>query len=1035
MAELSQIQKTIEDSVIFLESCTPEQLNEKCKYLFELVLPPKSTVQKDETKAKDEPKTTKAVESAVTHLNPALVQKSLDSHYDRLMKIYDRSKNRDLGLVLARLLMVFHQDESLPQNMSVLMCKIGPEAYKIWGTDFTRNACIYLAQHYRAHKDLEILPNIHAALEYLMRFEHHVEVLDCILETNQLDLIIPYVTDKLQLKFFHYIQQNLFYSSDPENYKNQMRVLFQLYKAQYPFTALSIALEFTDKEMVKQVYEVIQQKEQEEQMQFCLILAQHQNLQSDFFMGDKILQNVLKNNHQSSIYLKAVQKLNLVPPKQVDDIMKRKDIEIDWAKFNSYAGNYFLNAFVHIGYQDDYMFNSDILRESQDAEKAVSESQILTAQAEIQQNNLPQQLPEGHNLFITSKFDAQKTDISTAIAAGSLGIVNMWAGYAKNFEFMQRYANSPDKWIRAGAMLGYGLSAHGCKPDTFDFLINLLGGQFNPYMDQVVEPVTVKNLPNQYASSVSNSSVNDKVARNNSTIEYTNCKEALCALSLGIAYMGTNNEKAKNIFIQRLKQSSSDIQNDIPLLEKNPRCYACLALGLICAGSGDLEVADIILRVMAGNSRSQRVLRFFPLCVIGLGLIFMHVAKEKDGEKKVEEYCSQIFEKLTAVTKPDSQQEKLAVTAPEDNTQLAAYLQTLITIFAYANQGNIQVIQDLMQAMTDSIQGRVAAEEAVNISKFDKDQQLGNKQNEIKDYVAETGQPLLLPSSDRNIWPGDNMDPATLFVIGLGLLTGDDQITNQMVSRFAERILKFANINAQRAVPFLLALTSLSNPKPELVDDLSKLALHTDKTISFNALIALGLIGCGTQNFKIAGVLRHSIESKCYSEDNIEHVILGAQLAFGLLNAGKGAVGLSKNSLTQITSLATVLMFTGPSAEVMLRPKCQPIFYLLACAMKPKFRSAVDKNGQDVQVKVRAGRAIEELSGEKPFRLAGFALHEMPIVTGLEDQVVIVDEKWKSTYESIRGIGDVNVVVVKPEVQESTKENAGEAMKVEELYT
>ena len=67
------------------------------------------------------------------------------------------------------------------------------------------------------------------------------------------------------------------------------------------------------------------------------------------------------------------------------------------------------------------------------------------------------------------------------------------------------------------------------------------------------------------------------------------------------------------------------------------------------------------------------------------------------------------------MTKPDSPQEKLTVTAPEDNIQLAALLQSMINIFAFASQGNIQVLQDLMLAM------RVAAEEAISINKFDKD--------------------------------------------------------------------------------------------------------------------------------------------------------------------------------------------------------------------------------------------------------------------------------------------------------------------------
>lgn len=84
----------------------------------------------------------------------------------------------------------------------------------------------------------------------------------------------------------------------------------------------------------------------------------------------------------------------------------------------------------------------------------------------------------------------------------------------------------------------------------------------------------------------------------------------------------------------------------------------------------------------------------------------------------------------------------------------------------------------------------------------------------------------------------------------------------------------------------------MSNPQPQLIDDLAKLALNMDPTLSFNATIALGLIGCGTQNFKIAGLLRHVLESKCYSEDKVEHVVFAVEFAFGLLNAGKGALGL-----------------------------------------------------------------------------------------------------------------------------------------------
>lgn len=73
-------------------------------------------------------------------------------------------------------------------------------------------------------------------------------------------------------------------------------------------------------------------------------------------------------------------------------------------------------------------------------------------------------------------------------------------------------------------------------------------------------------------------------------------------------------------------------------MEKNPRGFAILAAGLVAVGSCDVEVADIMLRVMAGNSVTQRALRFFPLSCLGLGLIFLGAGRTKEGVEAAEKY-------------------------------------------------------------------------------------------------------------------------------------------------------------------------------------------------------------------------------------------------------------------------------------------------------------------------------------------------------------------------------------------------------------
>lgn len=156
------------------------------------------------------------------------------------------------------------------------------------------------------------------------------------------------------------------------------------------------------------------------------------------------------------------------------------------------------------------------------------------------------------------------------------------------------------------------------------------------------------------------------------------------------------------------------------------------------------------------------------MCV-AIGLIFLQ--KGESHEDLIQNYCETILQKLLEVEKPDSAAERSQTTAQEDNIQLAAYLQTIINVFAYAGSGNVHVLKDMMEILTDSIQGRVAAEEAIQISQFDmgKDKR-ADKQ--VTEQAAETGKPLTLPNSDKNIWPGDNLDPSTLLVVGLGFVAG-----------------------------------------------------------------------------------------------------------------------------------------------------------------------------------------------------------------------------------------------------------------------
>lgn len=77
-----------------------------------------------------------------------------------------------------------------------------------------------------------------------------------------------------------------------------------------------------------------------------------------------------------------------------------------------------------------------------------------------------------------------------------------------------------------------------------------------------------------------------------------------------------------------------------------------------------------------------------------------------------------------------------------------------------------------------------------------------------------------------------------------------------MAMRLLNHILHFAKTDKKKVVPLALAVLSLSNAKINVMDLLFKLAYDTDTEISYRAIICLGLVGAGTNNSRLADILR-----------------------------------------------------------------------------------------------------------------------------------------------------------------------------------
>ena len=120
-------------------------------------------------------------------------------------------------------------------------------------------------------------------------------------------------------------------------------------------------------------------------------------------------------------------------------------------------------------------------------------------------------------------------------------------------------------------------------------------------------------------------------------------------------------------------------------------------------------------------------------------------------------------------------------------------------------------------------------------------------------------------------------------VLGIALIASSEEIGNEMVGRTLNHLLQYGELNIKRAIPLALAILNISNPKLPVQDLLMKLAHDSDVELSQRAIIALGLIGAGTNNSRLADLLRQ-LASYYQKEDNTMFFI---RISQGLLYMGK----------------------------------------------------------------------------------------------------------------------------------------------------
>lgn len=458
--------------------------------------------------------------------------------------------------------------------------------------------------------------------------------------------------------------------------------------------------------------------------------------------------------------------------------------------------------------------------------------------------------------------------------------------------------------------------------------------------------------------------------------------KAGAVLAVGIVSSGVRNEcdPALALLSEHVQGATSAM-----------RCAACSGLGLAYAGSRREDVAEVLTPVVA-NTDDKTDMQEVCLAALSLGLIYVGSCDEEVGgtivqrmmessEKDLDHTCARflclalglLF--LGKQEKADAMLE--AVKTVEHKIQKYAVL-TLETC-AYAGTGNVLKVQQMLHVCAESIgkQGETKTDEEGGESKEDEDKK------------------------------AEDTEHQSVAVMGIALVCLGENIGSQMAMRTYDHLLQYGEKPIRLAIPLALAMQNISQPDYSVIDIMSRLSHDADVDVAQCAIFGMGLMAGGTNNSRVAGLLRQLADFYA-REPNPLFVV---RLAQGLLHAGKGLMTFnpfhSDRLLMSPVALGGILTLLHACLDMnnTLLGKMHYLMFYLVMAMAPRMLITVDEDMKPLPVSVRVGQAVEVVGqAGKPKTISGFQTHTTPVLIGVGDRAELATEEYIPACNVLEGI-------------------------------
>ncbi|CAG0923795.1 unnamed protein product [Notodromas monacha] len=417
-------------------------------------------------------------------------------------------------------------------------------------------------------------------------------------------------------------------------------------------------------------------------------------------------------------------------------------------------------------------------------------------------------------------------------------------------------------------------------------------------------------------------------------------------LGLGLAYAGSNRPEVLELLLPVLAEANAPME----LIG-----LAALSCGLISVGARNIEVTATVLQTLMEKTPDELKDPFAKFLPLALGLSYL-------GKQELADVT------LTA----------LDVLADP----FRSMAKTLVEVCAYAGSGNVLKVQNLLHICSEHYDGTSAETTKKKEKKDDKDK----KDDKEKGKEEKKDEPSV-----------DLSQQQAIAVLGIALIAMGEEIGAEMCMRTFGHLLRYCEPAIRRAVPLAMGLLSVSNPQMSIVDTLSKFSHDHDPEVEYAAVLAMGLVGAGTNNARIAALLRQ-LAQYYYRDPNSLFMV---RIAQGLVHLGKGTMTMnpyhSDKQLLSPVALAGLLatLVAALDCKHTILGKSHYLLYCLVTAIHPRMLVTFDEDLQPLPVSVRVGQAVDVVGqAGKPKTITGFQTHTTPVLLSFGERAELATEEF-----------------------------------------